>query len=745
MVDYSIPNIITVGSKNYPLYRFDNSAIVSGSISGVFSVDTIGDELSIDTFRFTVRYDPTAADQIYAPVGKDGYKLTDGAVYALTTAEGRAYMRELPYGTPVYWYCDGDFMCKAYLESVERIGTYAWTISCTSGVGLLANSSHAGGVYTGQTVAEVAAEIIGDSFPFTVDEDAGSVTVLGWLPYDTRRANLHKLLFATGASLLRGDINTDYRIGFIKETSEPADIGADRVSVTGKSSFPMPATAVEVIEHSYYQSPLDQDEQLYDNTNGVAAVNLTVKFDSPHYDYETTGSLTVIESGVNYAVVSGVGVLTGKHYSHTTILIREGTDTRLTKRVNDTNCLISSLNSRSVAQRALSFFSSAETIESRLLLQSERCGLQFNVTDSFGETAKAFLKQIVVNPTALKAATCTFIEGYTPTGQGNFYNNRVLITADGTWTVPAGVQRIRVVLVGGGAGGDGGLDGANGQTPDDRYYIEDDPEQYIGTQGWRYSPEVQSEPLGGSGGAGGTQGRIVTADVTVSEGLVLSFSIGSGGSGGAANGGTGSAGTDTTVTSAVFNATSADGSVMPAFVDPITQEMFAFAGATGIKGGNGGMTDTFDLESYRGGDGFDGEDVGENLGGSGGTGKINEDVGVPPQYGTYYYDGSGGGAGGAAFGANGSDGSQASVTIIGDPPVIAVQFANGGNGADAAAPAAVTYGCGGNGGHGGGAGGNAAGGGLHTLYGGTNIGTGGTGGNGSAGGAGGNGAVFIYY
>lgn len=744
-MDYSIPNVITIGAKDYPLYRFDNSNIVSGSINGVFSVDTIGDELSIDTFRFSVRYDPTGGDQIYAPVGRDGYELTDGAVYALNSAEGRAYMRELQYGTPVYWYCDGEFFSKAYLESVERISKYSWTIVCTSGVGLLANSSHAGGVYTGQTVAEVAAEIIDSTFPYTVDEDAGSVTVRGWLPFDTKRANLHKLLFATGVSLLRGDIDTDYRLGFIKDAQTPATIDAGRVSVTGRTQFTLPATAVDVTEHSYFQTLQDQDEQLYDNTTGVAADRLTITFDSPHYDYQTTGSLVVVDSGVNYATVSGVGVLTGKRYSHTTMLIREGNDTRLTKRVNDTNGLISSLNSRSVAQRALSYFKSAETIESKLLLQAERCGLVYNLTDSFGEPAKAFLRQIVVNPTGLKAAVCTFVEGYTPTGQGNYYNNRVQISSDGAWTVPQGVERIRLVLIGGGTGGDGGFDGESGQSPDQFYFVEDDPDEYIGTQGYKYSPEYQIEPLGGAAGAGGDQGLILSVDVQVSEGEILTFTIGTGGAGGTANGGNGSAGSATTVSSLAITASSNDGALVSAYVDPITQDMFAYAGVSGIKGGDGGLTDSFDLESYRGGDGYNGGDAGQNVGGTGGVGKIHEDIGLPPQYDRYYYDGSGGGAGGAAFGADGSAGGVASVTLVGNPPTAYVYFANGGNGADAAPPDAVTYGCGGNGGHGGGAGGNGAGGGLHTLYYTTRNSAGGTGGHGSAGGAGGNGCAIIYY
>ena len=734
-MDYAIENVILIGPKNYPLYRFTNRDIVLNSISGVFSVDTIGNELTIDTFSFTVRYDPDAP-QIYAPIGDDGYELTDGSVYGLANAEGRAYMMELAYGTALYWYCGGEFFTKAYLQKVERINRYAWRLTCISGVGLLNDSYHAGGLYSGETVADIAADIIGDIFPFDVSPVAGTVEVVGWLPYGTRRDNLHKLLFDTGAALLRGDEDTDYTVGFITDSEDPATIGPERVAINGKTSYTLPATAVEVTEHSYFQAPTDADTTLFDNTNAAPAVELLVVFGGPHYDLTTTGGLTIEESGVNYAIVTGSGVLSGKPYTHTTSLIRQGSDTRLTKRVNADHTLISALNSQNVAKRVLAYYQSAKTIEANILLEQERCGLVYYLTDAFGDASKAFLKQMTVRPTSLFAAACQFIKGYTPTGQGNFYNNRVLITSSGSWAVPIGVKRIRVVLIGGGDGGNGGNDGANGYIPESAVTAPD-------AQGYGYAAQIAA--IGGAGGEAGLSGLVYAVDVDVTAGELLAFVIGQGGAGGAANGGEGLPGTETTVSSTPITASSNDGARVAAYADPFTGDLFAATGINGTKGGDGGMTDTTDLYGYNGADGLPGGNAGGNIGGAGGTGKKNEPIILPPPYETYYFDGSGGGGGGAAFGADGGAGGVATGTYRGDPPTLEVTWADGGDGADAVAPDAVFYGCGGTGGNGGGAGGNAGGGVFWTVYGITFRGTGGAGGAGSDGADGGDGCAIIYY
>ena len=45
---------------------------------------------------------------------------------------------------------------------------------------------HYGDIYTGETVAEVAAEIL-EGLPYEIDPIVGDIKLYGWLPIDTKR------------------------------------------------------------------------------------------------------------------------------------------------------------------------------------------------------------------------------------------------------------------------------------------------------------------------------------------------------------------------------------------------------------------------------------------------------------------------------------------------------------------------------------------------------------------------------
>lgn len=760
-MNYAIPNVILIGAKGYPLYRFDNRSIVLNSLNGVFSVDTVGNELSVDTFTVTIRYDPTPG-QVYAPVDTDGYLTTNPALYGLHTVAGREYMTELPYGTPVYWYCDGEFFSKGYLQSCDRIGKYAWKLTAISGIGLLSDTYHPGGIYTGETVAEIAADIIGDVFPYTIDEAVASVTVNGWLPYDTRRKNLHRLLFAVGASVVRGDVDIDYNIAFLRESASPPVIPDSRIALGGKVSYTLPATAAEISEHSFFPAANTAPETLYDNTATVSGSTgeQTIIFSNPYYDLAVTGTLTIVKSGANFAVVTGQGVLTGKKYTHTQQIVTEsGADTGkpLVKRVTD-NYLITALNSRNVAKRVLAFYSSAKAVSARLIQKEERCGAPFSFNDPFSEATAAFLQKMTVKVTSIKAAQCEFIEGYTPTGQGNYYNNRVLISASGTWTAPAGVTRIRLVLVGGGSGGSGGYDGAHGEGGAAGYggqmtFINNAPDD----QGYIYANGEQGIPQGGAEGSAGSAGAVFILDLNIENGETFSFNIGSAGAGGAANGGAGTAGTKTSVISDSITGDSDDGTILPSgFLDPFTLEVYGAPGEVGHAGGNGGQTDIGSLYSSFGMDGYPGGSSGEYAGGAGGIGQHADAGDVDPNWpyapGYVYFYVSGGGGGGAAHGSDGEAGGAGEWVVTESYSSDYPQGGKGGDGADASTPITPNYGGGGGGGNGGGAGGNAGGSrsmsdfemirnGRYRPV----VNNGGEGGKGSPGGNGGAGCAIIYY
>ena len=771
-----LPNEIFIGSLTEPQYYFKNHNLMLGGAKGSFNLDILGNELSIDQFTFEIRYDENAP-MAYSPTNADVYLDTNNKIY-LVIPTGRIpqskYLTDVEYATPVWWFVNSNRIAKGYVKSIERKARYVWQVTCMSGIGLLEDKMHVGGIYNGVLCRNVLSEIVNGAFEYGITTEVGNTRIYGWLPYDTARNNLHRLLFAVGASMRQG-VNVDYNVVYLSPNT--VSVPSSRIALGGSVQMQSPATGAEITEHGFSALASDTVVSLYDNTQGDvgAADNLTVTFSEPMHDLTTTGTLTVNESGANYAVVSGTGTLSGKRYTHSKSIVAVGdttSDKRNVKRVED-NCLVSTANSWNVAQRVLSYFQSAKTVKAKILLNAEKPGQNISMTDAYGEDVNAYLSKMDVVVTTVRGANCELIEGYTPDYNGNNFTNRLLVDADGTWTVPAGVTMIRIVLIGGGNGGTGGYDGKRGMGGLADYFFPNFDvqfywvinEDYLETAYWLHG---NSSVPGGDAGNPGASGNVYVATVTVEPGEVLTFTVGSGGVGGAKNGGVGTVGLPTSVTSSAgWTLTSADG--VPSEIgyhDVIGNITVALPGEVGHQGGAGGITDTTDninhLRANLGGDGYQGGSVGQWRGGKGGKGLIDNLLQYHPRP-EYPNQVSAGGGGGAAWGANGGDAGNAEK--YNSAGYGSYRSGKPGNGANAVAPTKPTYGCGGGGGNGGGSGGNCAGftcnlsqgqgGGIIEdnkigwgddvipQGGGSNYG--GKPGNGSAGGDGGDGCGLIYF
>ena len=772
-----LTNDIYVGSVTTPLYHFENDKIELGNTKGNFALDVIGNELSIDQFIIGIHW---TEDDFY-----DGFETSEGDDFVVDTGDDlvvlnpditltslKDFLKELAYGTPIWWYVDEEFYAKGYLKSVDRVAKNSFKLTCTSGVGLLDTVMHTGNLYQAAAITDVLASIIGSTFTYTVSNAVQTSRVYGRLPYDTARNNLHRLLFATGAALTKGDDETDYVIDYLSE--DITDVPASRVALQGSVEYQLPSNRAEITEHAFFYLSSSPTDTLFDNRSETPADGLTIVFDSPVYvsSLATTGTLTISESGVNYAVVSGLGTLTGQYYVHTTQIDvlenRPNNEPIRVRRVTE-NELVTALNAKNVARRVLSYYQSAKNVKAKILLDGEQCGQLIRMTDAFGDITQAYISRMDALVTTVVGAQCQLVEGYQPGNNGNNFLHRQAITASGTWTVPLdidvdedGYALLRIALIGGGTGGSGGYDGQKGKdgiaasslwdpgTPDyalTRGTYTDSEGNTVLTYAYAYGNQDASQ--GGAAGSPGTQGKVYVIERKVLPGEVLTFGIGAGGAGGARNGGAGSAGGATSVSSTnVGTVSSNDGLVTQGYFDPFNGDVFATAGVAGVKGGNGGRTDAISLYANQGGRGLKGDDCAGFAGGAGGAGYIRGTFNTRPEI------GSGGGGGGAAYGANGGAGGAATFVpghyteypyYVNDR----VTTGSGGAGANALAPAKPTYGCAGNGGNGGGGGGNIGGGAMvgtdwSPAYS-IGLGTGGAGGRGSVGGAGGDGIGIIYY
>lgn len=202
--------------------------------------------------------------------------------------------------------------------------------------------------------------------------------------------------------MLRKDASGEVYFCF-PDTVTQINVPDSRIFYGGEVDYLTPATGADVTEHTFI--PLESDEQvtLYDNTqSGEAAEDVFVSFqDAPIHDLQTTGTIEIRESGVNYAVVSGLGTLIGKAYTHVTRVLSKTVQGRVagqekTATVSQAT-LVNATNSRNVLERVLSYYASARRIRSDIVLADEKPGDLIAFNNPYYEPESAFLAQMEIS------------------------------------------------------------------------------------------------------------------------------------------------------------------------------------------------------------------------------------------------------------------------------------------------------------------------------------------------------------
>lgn len=701
-------NKILIGAdQTAPLYTFTDATIQI--VSCVLSSALSGDELAIDQLLPTV-YSKAYIRILFVPSGSSGLRTSDGKRFMVYPGLGS--LDKLPYGTPIWYYSGDTLIGKFYSQRVVRVGKTWFDITAVSAIGILDGQQHYGGIYTGQTFPDVAADITGISVSFSCSSEVQDIQIYGWLPADTRRNNLHQLLFSCGVSVSKDSIGN--MVFCFPDTETVKSVPDSRIFLGGNVDYMTPATRVEITEHAFMRLPSDETVTLYDNTDGSgAADNTQITFqEAPVYDLQVSGSLRIIESGVNHAVVSGTGILTGRKYTHTTKIISKETGAsgeQKTVSVTDAY-LVNVANSDNVAKRILSYYASARTVSADVIVDGEKPGDQISFNNPFDEPDTAFLASMDINSSSFLRASCELVTGYIPAWQGNNYSHVMILTGSGTLDIPeAARKQCRAVLIGGGNGGEAGL---KGEDSDGDWDTVGDPGK------------------GGEPGNPGLGGKILSIEVDLNNMTSIAYSCGAGGKRGI-HGDTptpAEEGGDTTF----GQYTSADGERSASgCANLFSGDIYGLTGQDGIAGGSGrenaNSTDDVPVTlNYRGA---------TYTSGPNGQTVIEDD---PVRCG-----GIGGGGGGPAAGNDGGPGGNGKASHnngngYGDG-------GKGGKGADAVPPPDVSqYGCGGNGGNGGGGGGQP-GLGIHNDKNYRSAGADGKGGAGSDGSDGAPGCVIVYY
>ena len=690
----------------------------------------------------------------------------------ITVLSESGTIRNFKKNDKVEYFRSGSRVGVYYLQSVTRVGPKLYTLSALSAVGLLIVRPHRGGIYTGQTVAEVVAEICGD-IPVLIETVYRGIKLYGWLPIASARDSLVQVLFAIGA-WLHTDENGTLRVQKLWDGTAsiigPGSVHAANIQV----KYLDPVSAVAVTEHQYIAGT--EDVTLFE---GTAQQGDVIEFDEPAHTLAAEG-FTVLESGANYAVLSaGTGKLTGKSYVHNrrvvTRTVTEGAAENVEEIADAT--LVSLVNSSAVAQRMAAYYACREQLTVDVNPAAEHAGHVVSLWNEWDkqQTLACIASRETKISGLLKSRTSALVGFLPPQPESSeYFDERVLLTGSGTWTVPEGVTTYTKVLIGGGQGGKHGGKGEDGKQRTASW-----SEGMYTRYNWSgYLPGAISK--GGVGGEGGVGGKVLVETVNdATPGESIAYSCGAAGAGATTDGAEGENGTATTMGGSSSDSGSSSNI---GYTDPVTGEVFAAKGDTGIAGGDsGGCSDVSAYPNptvsgclYVGQGIAEATDVVDEDGkvwksgawllykntqqiyGTGNSASADGDL----SHGAVECSASCSGPSGAAVGANGSDGSATNCKATAGKegsPTYMYAYASPGypvNGANAAtAPKKPSaYGKGGRGGHGGGAGGCGG----YSATGKTTSSTMtqktqantrgvGTGGLGSVGGEAGDGCIIIYY
>lgn len=669
----------------------------------------------------------------------------------ITVLSESGTIRNFKKNDKVEYFRSGSRVGVYYLQSVTRVGPKLYTLSALSAVGLLIVRPHRGGIYTGQTVAEVVAEICGD-IPVLVETVYRGIKLYGWLPIASARDSLVQVLFAIGA-WLHTDENGTLRVQKLWNGTAsiigPGSVHAANIQV----KYLDPVSAVAVTEHQYIAGT--EDVTLFE---GTAQQGDVIEFDEPAHTLTAEG-FTVLESGANYAVLSaGTGKLTGKSYVHNrrvvTRTVTEGAAENVEEIADAT--LVSLVNSSAVAQRMAAYYACREQLTVDVNPAAEHAGHVVSLWNEWDkqQTLACIASRETKISGLLKSRTSALVGFLPPQPESSeYFDERVLLTGSGTWTVPEGVTTYTKVLIG---GGQGGKCGANGSSAEARAsWTETDDGATDSRRRYVYVPRGEGAPGGDAGDPGAGGKVLVETVINAVPGAKVPYACGVGGVGALSDSTEdGSHGTATTM----GGSSSDSGSVsLNGYTDPVTGDTYAMPGDAGIAGSRGhgykiennqyveipSPAITVDGVTYKAG--ADSTESGED-------GRGNWTSG---DYGYVGYEWHGGYGGGAAVGSNGGAATARGSGRVSSSSASVIS-ASGGAGANASAPPKeARCGYGGRGGNGGGGAGGYGYADSHqttsksgsfqtaSLY--AQDGTAAPGGRGSDGGEAGDGCIILYY
>lgn len=522
---------IIIGNESDPILTLDNNITVTAHVKK--QVDPICAELAINTLEVVFRFSGFA--QLYCPSDyPDGFMSSDGSlVYCMDS--GTSLLSSLHYAERMTVYQDDKFIGVMFFKNAVRSGPNEYTINAQNISGILEDFTTPG-LYLGSQQADISVwerfcELISQS---TMPADIQSI-VMGYLEPPLSRKTLNngfiqagtvrdafrQLMFASGYCMSERETATrKYATFFQPAMNDDGIIQRDQTYTGGSVDFPETVGTIIVPEYSFSENPSNDDSSwtlLYDNTQGA--------YDGSAYDVIWDG-LPVSQYKIDKTIYDQLPVFitalknqTGRHKFFGKQVLASKIDRVATNpnapdgiTVSVDSLAVTALNSQAVLERLSAFyFSDRRVVRNSFVWSSEVEGSAYTLINSFDETQRGIMSDVDIELSVVPKATATFHTNWKPSTTDAF-SNYVVLTGSGVWRKPPEVERIAVVLVGGGSGGSSGARGPNGKS------------KAAGRDGVRENPN-------GKDGQPGEGGNIHTVQIDNPE-ESYSYACGVGGSGG---------------------------------------------------------------------------------------------------------------------------------------------------------------------------------------------------------------------
>jgi len=326
---------------DYGLYREFLSDEVR-QISCLQEINAISENISINTMNFTVR--------TKSSVPFDLQKKQKLALYFNSGLIGNFYLKNGAKKSKTDYYMDSH-----------------------DALGILDGNEYHGGIYTGQLVPAVIANIFQDEdFNYLLSDAFDNVKLYGYIPYTTKRNALVQIAFAIGAVV--DTSNYDGVVIYPKQEVKTGEFASNEVFGGLTLEHSDVVTGVRLTVHDYQKS--DETAEIY---KGVLDGTAEAIFSEAYHSLSITGG-TITASGDNYAFITGTGgevILTGKKYNHfTSTVIKENPNIVFNKNIKEVQdaTLVNKRNATSVLDRVYEYYQHAENVVGNVLLGNKVIG-----------------------------------------------------------------------------------------------------------------------------------------------------------------------------------------------------------------------------------------------------------------------------------------------------------------------------------------------------------------------------------